>query len=291
MKIAFIGLGNMGAPMALNLAQAGHEVTGFDTAARPEGLTLADSAADVLAAIDRDAAAMGVLDRVRHQVLRDAAQEGGVAVHHRRGGDKAEPQPPRLGHGRIFDGQAAEQRPQFHGLAVELDPLAVQARDVQNGVHQLFHRFEGTRKPVGQFALLVVQLRVGKRGQKQPRGRKRLQQVMAGRAQEAGLGPVRLLGRGARHGQFAVALRQVGQRLFQIAGAGADLVLQHGGALKLGIAGAAVLGQVLDMADQRLGDAHQLFMAPIRAVAGRHHPFDIGRQIRARAGHGVPSGP
>ncbi len=44
MKIAFIGLGNMGAPMALNLARAGHQVTGFDTAARPEGLTLADSA-------------------------------------------------------------------------------------------------------------------------------------------------------------------------------------------------------------------------------------------------------
>ncbi len=32
MKIAFIGLGNMGLPMATNLAQAGHEVTGFDVA-------------------------------------------------------------------------------------------------------------------------------------------------------------------------------------------------------------------------------------------------------------------
>ncbi|QIR84419.1 3-hydroxyisobutyrate dehydrogenase [Paracoccus sp. AK26] len=52
MKIAFIGLGNMGAPMALNLAQAGHQVTGFDTAARPDGLTLADSAA--AAASDAD---------------------------------------------------------------------------------------------------------------------------------------------------------------------------------------------------------------------------------------------
>ena len=30
MKIGFIGLGNMGAPMAGNLAKAGHEVTGFD---------------------------------------------------------------------------------------------------------------------------------------------------------------------------------------------------------------------------------------------------------------------
>ncbi|SHE39652.1 3-hydroxyisobutyrate dehydrogenase [Loktanella atrilutea] len=45
MKIAFIGLGNMGAPMAANLIKAGHDVTGFDTQARPDGMILADSAA------------------------------------------------------------------------------------------------------------------------------------------------------------------------------------------------------------------------------------------------------
>jgi len=44
MKIAFIGLGNMGAPMAANLVAAGHDVTGYDVSARPEGLTMADSA-------------------------------------------------------------------------------------------------------------------------------------------------------------------------------------------------------------------------------------------------------
>src|SRR5579863_8989931 len=32
MKIAFIGLGNMGGPMAANLLKAGHHVTGFDLA-------------------------------------------------------------------------------------------------------------------------------------------------------------------------------------------------------------------------------------------------------------------
>ena len=30
MKIGFIGLGNMGLPMAINLVKAGHEVAGFD---------------------------------------------------------------------------------------------------------------------------------------------------------------------------------------------------------------------------------------------------------------------
>ena len=47
MKIGFIGLGNMGGPMAKNLAAAGHEVTGFDlTAPMPEGVTAAPSAAE-----------------------------------------------------------------------------------------------------------------------------------------------------------------------------------------------------------------------------------------------------
>jgi len=46
MEIGFIGLGNMGAPMARNLAQAGHAVTGFDVAGvTVEGVTPAASAA------------------------------------------------------------------------------------------------------------------------------------------------------------------------------------------------------------------------------------------------------
>ena len=32
MKLGFIGLGNMGAPMARNLIKAGHDLIGFDVA-------------------------------------------------------------------------------------------------------------------------------------------------------------------------------------------------------------------------------------------------------------------
>ena len=47
MKVGFIGLGNMGGPMARNLAAAGHEVTGFDVAAPDvEGVTPALTAAE-----------------------------------------------------------------------------------------------------------------------------------------------------------------------------------------------------------------------------------------------------
>ncbi|MFG1294334.1 3-hydroxyisobutyrate dehydrogenase [Xanthobacter variabilis] len=49
-SIAFIGLGNMGVPMAANLVKAGHTVTGFDLvpaaleAAKARGIAVADSA-------------------------------------------------------------------------------------------------------------------------------------------------------------------------------------------------------------------------------------------------------
>ncbi len=46
MKVAVIGLGNMGAPMAANLVRAGHQVVGFDLVAPcPEGVNRAASAA------------------------------------------------------------------------------------------------------------------------------------------------------------------------------------------------------------------------------------------------------
>ena len=45
MRIGFIGLGNMGGPMAANLAKAGHQVLGFDLSApAPEGVVAATSA-------------------------------------------------------------------------------------------------------------------------------------------------------------------------------------------------------------------------------------------------------
>jgi 3-hydroxyisobutyrate dehydrogenase len=53
MKVGFIGLGNMGAPMATNLARAGHDVKGYDTVAPcPEGVMPAATAAEVAEAAE-----------------------------------------------------------------------------------------------------------------------------------------------------------------------------------------------------------------------------------------------
>lgn len=55
MKIAFIGLGNMGGPMAMNLLKAGHTLSAFDLSADAckkfgaEGLPIAKSAAETVA--------------------------------------------------------------------------------------------------------------------------------------------------------------------------------------------------------------------------------------------------
>ena len=54
MKIAFIGLGNMGGPMAMNLLKAGHTLSAFDLSAEAckkfgaEGLPIAKSAAETV---------------------------------------------------------------------------------------------------------------------------------------------------------------------------------------------------------------------------------------------------
>ena len=57
-KVAFIGLGNMGGPMATNLVKAGHDVTAFDLVEealaqlRSEGASTASSAAEAAAGAD-----------------------------------------------------------------------------------------------------------------------------------------------------------------------------------------------------------------------------------------------
>jgi 3-hydroxyisobutyrate dehydrogenase len=86
--IGFIGLGNMGCPMAANLVKAGHAVTGFDLvpaaveAARGEGITVAASGREAVASAD---VVITMLPAGRHvlSVFADilpAARQGAVVV-------------------------------------------------------------------------------------------------------------------------------------------------------------------------------------------------------------------
>ena len=80
MRIAFIGLGNMGGPMAANLVKAGHSVTGHDvmaenlSRAEAAGVTAASSAAE---AVDEAEAVVTMLPAGSH-VREVYMGEGGV---------------------------------------------------------------------------------------------------------------------------------------------------------------------------------------------------------------------
>ncbi|MBU4529436.1 MAG: 3-hydroxyisobutyrate dehydrogenase [Hoeflea sp.] len=83
MKIGFIGLGNMGAPMAANLVKAGHEVTGFDVAGViVDGAATAKSAAE--AATGRDAVITmlpnGEILRTVYAQIAPAGDKGAVFI-------------------------------------------------------------------------------------------------------------------------------------------------------------------------------------------------------------------
>lgn|SRR5450830_82381 len=76
--VAFLGLGHMGGPMAVNLVKAGYTVTGYDVvpaaleAARAHGITTADTAADAVAGA---AVVLTMLPSGKH--LLDAYRGGG----------------------------------------------------------------------------------------------------------------------------------------------------------------------------------------------------------------------
>jgi 3-hydroxyisobutyrate dehydrogenase len=80
MRIAFIGLGNMGGPMAANLVKAGHEVRGFDVmqsnleAAAANGVTAAGSAKEAVAGAEAVVTMLPAGQQVRAVYM----EEGGV---------------------------------------------------------------------------------------------------------------------------------------------------------------------------------------------------------------------
>ena len=82
MKIAVIGLGNMGAPMARNLIAAGHDVQGFDLAGVPEGIPAAASAPNAAAEAEVVITMLpngAILQAVANEVI-PAMQSGAVLL-------------------------------------------------------------------------------------------------------------------------------------------------------------------------------------------------------------------
>ncbi|MEP6066631.1 MAG: NAD(P)-binding domain-containing protein, partial [Paracoccaceae bacterium] len=71
MKIGFVGLGNMGAPMAANLAAAGHDVVGYDVAGTTaDGVRMVDT---IQTAVSETDAVITMLPN--GQILRSVAND------------------------------------------------------------------------------------------------------------------------------------------------------------------------------------------------------------------------
>jgi 3-hydroxyisobutyrate dehydrogenase len=87
-RIAFLGLGNMGGPMAANLAQAGHTVLGFDLveaqmrAAAAAGVPIAASAREAVAGTDAVVTMLPAGKHVlaAHKDFLPAAPKGALAI-------------------------------------------------------------------------------------------------------------------------------------------------------------------------------------------------------------------
>ncbi|MEC5289046.1 3-hydroxyisobutyrate dehydrogenase [Aurantimonas sp. C2-6-R+9] len=83
MRIGFIGLGNMGAPMAKNLAKAGHDVTGFDPAGvSVDGVASADSAEGAVRNMDAMITMLpnGAIVRAVHADIVKLADKGALII-------------------------------------------------------------------------------------------------------------------------------------------------------------------------------------------------------------------
>lgn len=82
-RIGFVGLGNMGGPMARNLLKAGHDVVGFDLsadAAAKAGVPLASSAAEAARGRDFVVTMLPAGRHVRDAWLGPGGQGGGMAA-------------------------------------------------------------------------------------------------------------------------------------------------------------------------------------------------------------------
>ncbi len=83
MKIGFIGLGNMGAPMAKNLVAAGHDVIGFDVAGvTVDGVEPAGRAVDAVKSAEAVVTMLpnGAILRSVYEEIVPAAVEGAVLI-------------------------------------------------------------------------------------------------------------------------------------------------------------------------------------------------------------------
>ena len=156
-----------------------------------------------------DAAMRRVADRVGQEVEQDGPQQIPIRLH--AGIDSDRPQPkPLFGRQRFeLAAQFRHQIPCGEAGGTGLDAACIQLGDIQQRPQQGIGRADRLRGRIEQRAGRIRRLPL-ERGQEQPRGMQRLQQIMAGGGEEAGLFPRGGFGGRLRFGQRGVRSGEVG---------------------------------------------------------------------------------
>ena len=217
------------------------------------------------AAADQDARAparpVAVADRVGQEVLQHAAQQGRIALGDGVGRDVAQLDALLLGDRRERRDQRIQQRAERHRAHLRLDRAGIELGDVEQRVEQGFDRAQAVIDLLHQ---VVARMPLRHRGHEQARRVQRLQQVVAGGGDEAGLVDVGLFGLGAGR--------------FQLGGALDDAPLQRFVGDAQGGLGAAPLGDV-DI-EQEEADHLALGVEMRQVGAARHLDLRVvGREL------------
>ena len=202
---------------------------------------------------------------------RRVADRVGQQVHQRRGracrrsvrttavvGTRRSSSPLRSARGANSATSRAQQRAERHVRDLRRHDAGVELGDVEQRAEQSVDRLERQLDVLDQTLGALRQLGLGQGGQEQPGGVERLQQIVRGRGEEAGLGEVGGIGRGPRLLDRPVGPLELGHGLLDLRRPLADLRLEQGRPLEQRELRALQVHAALDPADQHVADLAQL---------------------------------
>jgi hypothetical protein len=189
------------------------KITAFSTRDAEPGVVDVDAQLAAPAAADQHAALGRVLDGVGDEVLQQPAQQAAVRAHGQRARHEGELEIP-------FRAQAARTRPRAGAKSRRCGSsnsgfmAPVSSREMSSSAPNISSTAssEASMLPTARRVLAAALAR-DQRGDVEPRGVERLQDVVAGGGEEAGLGDVGLLGLGLGAAELGVEARQLGGAL------------------------------------------------------------------------------
>ena len=138
-------------------------------------------------AAHQHAAFQRVLDRIRHQILQEPAQQPAVQLHRKRAVHEIEPQAFALRQRRELDLELPQDVIDPEADEFRLHRAGVEPRDVEQRADDLLDGIKRRVDIADELGWFAAALTFDQAGDVKPRGIERLQDVVAGRGQEAGL--------------------------------------------------------------------------------------------------------